>query len=117
MAVEAIGISAAQVGPVAYTACRQATSADANLWQQCTAMVDLMEHRSDSLIARLIGAGIDKRMTGNAKPGQQLAVQMDRFMKLDLASTSSCDDLRAKLAVMRRLAVEGEAAVARDLAR
>lgn len=38
-------------------------------------------------------------------------------MKVDIASTSSCADLRAKLALMRRLAVEGEAAVAQDLAR
>ncbi len=80
-------------------------------------MVDLLEHRSDSLNARLIGAGIDRRMTGNAKPGQQVAAQRERLMKVDIVSTSSCADLRAKLALMRRLAVEGEAAVAQDLAR
>ncbi len=55
-------------------------------------------------------------MTGDAKPGRQIAQQMERISSLALMSSSSCTDLRAKLALMRRIAVEGDAAVARDLA-
>jgi len=113
MAIEAIGLSAAEVGPIGYTACRAATPADANIWQQCTALVDLLEHRSDSFYARTVGAAIDKRLTGNAEPAKQVAAQMAQLMALDLASSSSCTDLRGKLSLMRRMAVEGEVAVAR----
>ena len=117
LAIDAIGISAAQVAPIAYTACARATAADANLWQQCVAMVDVLEHRSDTLMARGAGARMDRRLTGNVEPGQRLSTQARALLALELAATSSCDDLRAKLAVMRRMAVEGEVAVARDLAR
>jgi hypothetical protein len=111
LAIEAIGISAAQGGPGGYTACKLATPADANAWQQCVAMADLLEHRSDSLLARRIGASIDKKLTGNTKASEQVAAQMEDMLALDLASSSGCGDLRAKLADMRRIAVDGEASL------
>jgi len=111
LAVEAIGISAVQVGPGAYTACRLATPANANVWQQCMAMAHVLEHRSDSLQARMTGASIDQKLTGNAKPSRQAAAEMKGMLALDLASSSSCGDLRAKLADMRRMAVGGEASL------
>jgi len=111
----AIGGHVRDVEPSAYTACRHSTPADANIWQQCTAMVDLLEHRSDSLFARRAGASIDKRMTGNDRPMKVVAAQMHRLLAMDLAGASSCADLRDKLALMRRIAVDGEADVARDL--
>lgn len=117
LAVDAIGISAAQVGPIGYTFCKAAPRANANIWQQCVAMTDLLENRSDSLYARQVGASIDKRLTGNTKPGEQVAAQMKRWTAVDLASSSGCGDLRAKLALLRRMAVDGEATVTRDLAR
>ena len=117
LAAEAMGIAVAQVWPQSVMACRGATPANANAWQQCGSMIDLMEHRSDSLLVRAIGATLDKRLTGNAKPLALLAAQRERLDALDIASSSSCIDLRAKLALMRRLAVEGEAGVAIDLAR
>ena len=117
LAVDAIGISAAQVGPIGYTACKGAPRGDANIWQQCVAMVDLLENRSDSLYARQVGASIDQRLTGNAKPGRRVAAQMRGLMTLDLASSSGCGDLRAKLALLRRMAIEGEVAATADLAR
>ena len=110
-AVDAIGISAAQIGPGGYTACKRATQADANAWQQCVAMVDLLEHRSDSLQARMAGASIDKKLSGNAKPSEQVAREMEHMLALDIASSSGCGDLRAKLADMRRMAVDGEASL------
>jgi hypothetical protein len=110
LAIDAIGISAAQVGPIGYTACKGVLRANANVWQQCVAMTDLLENRSDSLYARQVGASIDKRLTGNTKPGEQVAAQMKRWMAVDLASSSGCGDLRAKLALLRRMAVEGEVA-------
>jgi hypothetical protein len=110
LAIEAIGIAAAQAGPASVMACRQATPADANLWQECTAMVDLLEHRSDSLFARMVGATIDKHQTGNGEPAQRVAARLHQLMALDLASSSSCSDLRAKLSLMRRMAVDGEMA-------
>ena len=111
LAIDAIGIAAAQVGPASFIACRNATPADANLWQECTAMVDLLEHRSDSLFARMVGANIEKRQTGNDKPAMQVAAQMRQLTALDLASSSSCSDLRGKLSLMRRIAVDGEIVV------
>lgn len=111
LAIDAIGIAAAQVGPASMMACRNATPADANLWQECTAMVDLLEHRSDSLFARMVGATIDKRQTGNDRAATQVAAQMHQMTALDLASSSSCSDLRGKLSLMRRMAVDGEIAV------
>lgn len=116
-AVDAIGIAAAQIGPIGYTACAHATPANANVWQQCVAMVDLLEHRSDTLMARGVGTSIDRRLTGNVEPGKQLSVQRGHLLALQLASTSSCDDLRAELSIIRRLGVDGEVAVAQDLAR
>lgn len=117
LAVDAIGISAAQVGPIGYTACKGVPRDDANMWQQCVAMVDLLENRSDSLYARQVGASLDQRLTGNAKPGKRIAAQMRGLMTLDLASSSGCGDLRAKLALLRRMAIEGEVAATADLAR
>jgi hypothetical protein len=116
LAVDAIGIAAAQVGPIGYTACKGASRDNANVWQQCVALVDLLENRSDSLYARQVGASIDRRLTGNAKPGERVAAQMTGLMTLDLASSSGCGDLRAKLALLRRMAIEGEAAATADLA-
>ena len=111
LAIDAIGIAAAQVGPASVMACREATPRDANLWQECTAMVDLLEHRSDSLFARMVGATIDKHQTGNGAAATQVAAQMHQLTALDLASSSSCSDLHGKLSLMRRMAVDGEIAV------
>ncbi len=116
LAIDAIGLAAAQVGPVVYTACARATPADANLWQQCVAMADLLERRSDTLMARGVGAGIDRRLTGNPEAGRRVSAQTVRLLALELASSSSCGDLRAKLSFMRRLGSEGDAAVAQELA-
>lgn len=116
MAIEAIGLQAAQVSPIAYTACTRVTPAVANIWQQCVAMVDVLEHRSDTLMARSAGAAIERRLTGNAEPTREVAAQRDRLAAFELGSTSSCADLHAKLAVLRRMAVEGDVAVAADLA-
>jgi len=110
LAIDAVGIAAAQFGPASVMACRQATPADANLWQECTSMVYLLEHRSDSLFARMVGATIDKHQTGNGEPAERIAAQMHQLTALDLASSSSCSDLRAKLSLMRRIAVDGEMA-------
>jgi hypothetical protein len=112
LAIDAFGIAAAQVGAVSALGCREATSsADANLWQQCIALADLLEHRSDTLSARGMGAAIDKRQTGNAVPAKQVAAQVQHLASLDLESSSSCSDLRSKLVLMRRMAVEGDATV------
>jgi len=115
MSMDAIGISAAQVGPIGFMACKRATPADANVWQQCVAMVDLLEHRSDSLLARMIGAAIDKTLTGNAEPGQQVVALMNQKMSLDLAASTGCEDLRAKLAFLRRMAIDGEVSASQSL--
>lgn len=117
MSMDAIGISAAQVDPIGFTACERASPADANVWQQCVAMVDLLEHHSDSLMARMTGASIDRTLTGNTKPAQQFAALMNQKMSLDLAAAVGCEDLRAKLAFLRRMAVEGEVSAAQGLAR
>ncbi len=111
LAIEAIGIAAAQVGPATIMACREATPEDANSWQECTALLDLLEHRSDSLYSRMVGARIDQRLTGNGAPLAQVAAQMRQLTALDLASSASCPDLRGKLSLMRRMAVDGEMAV------
>lgn len=111
LAVDAIGIAAAQVGPASIMACREATPADANIWHECTAMVDLLEHRSDSLFSRMVGATIDKRQTGNGAPLAQVAAQMHQLTALDLASSASCSDLRGKLSLLRRMAIDGEMSV------
>jgi hypothetical protein len=107
MSTDAIGISAAQVGPVALGACRYASPADANIYQQCLAMRDLLENRSDSTVLRLIGAGIDRRLTGDAAPGQRLAARLARWNERLAPSSTGCADLRAKLGWLRRLAVDG----------
>ncbi len=114
LAIDAIGISAAQVGTRGYSACRFVPPSNANVWQQCVAMADLLEHRSDSLRARMTGASIDQQLTGNTKPREQIAIRVNRMATLDLASSSGCGDLRSKLALMRRMAVEGEVAATFD---
>jgi hypothetical protein len=109
LAIEAIGISAAQAGPVGYTLCRQATPANANTWQQCVAMSDLLARRSDSMQARLIGASIAQRLTGDPRPRAEAEAQMKRMLATTqgLDASTGCGDLRGKLALMRRMAVEG----------
>ena len=118
LSLQAAGISAAQVGTRGYLACSKATSANANVWQQCLALADLMTQRSDSLLEESLGQRLHQRLTGEPRSARQVAA-LDRQFDLGrgFGSSSSCEDLRAKLAVMRRLAVEGEVAVARDLAR
>jgi hypothetical protein len=59
---------------------------------------------------RMVGATIDKHQTGNGEPAERVAAQMHRLMTLDLASSSSCSDLRGKLSLMRRMAIGGEMA-------
>jgi hypothetical protein len=59
----------------------------------------------------MVGATIDKRQTGNTGPAERVAAQMRQLTALDLASSSSCADLRLKLSLMRRMAVDGEMAV------
>ena len=116
LAIDAIGISAAEVWPAGFRTCVQATpGADANFWQQCVQMVDLLEHRSDTLMARMMGASLDRRMTGNVEPGKMVSAQLARLMTLHLESSASCDDLRTKVSVLRRMAMEGEAAFAEGL--
>ena len=112
LAIEATGISAAQVGPIGYTVCKHATPANANVWQQCVAMADLLTHRSDSLQARLIGASMAQRLTGDLRPREKAEAQMKRMLSatLELDGSTGCRDLRGKLALMRRVAVEGEVA-------
>jgi hypothetical protein len=118
LAIDASGIAMAQVGTASELACRDATpSADANLWQQCIALVDLLEHRSDSLSARATGAAIDKRQTGNAEPANRVAAQMQKLSALGLESSSSCADLRGKLSLMRRMAVDGDMAIVQGAGR
>ncbi len=117
LAEHAIGLSAAQAGPAGYTVCRHATSANANVWQQCLAVADLLAQRSDTLLQRAFGQRLHQQLTGEPRSAAQIAA-LERMYRadIDLFTTSGCDDLRAKLAVLRRMAVEGQVAVAQDLA-
>ncbi len=60
---------------------------------------------------------VDRRLTGNVEAGKQVSAQRSRLLALELAWTSRCDDLRAKLSVIHRMAIEGDVAVVQDLDR
>ncbi len=107
MSVDAIGISAAQVGPVTISACRYATPENANVWQQCLAMRDLLENHSDSIVLRMAGASIDKRLTGNAEPLKRVLAQIDRLPVALPGSATGCRDLRRQVDFLRRAAANG----------
>ncbi|MCK9688813.1 hypothetical protein [Scleromatobacter humisilvae] len=118
LAERAIGISAAEVGTYGVTACSRATTANANVWQQCLGLADLITRRSDSLLAISLGETLHQRLTGEPKSAERAAA-LDRMLKAQAAllAASNCDELRDELAVLRRMAIEGEAAVLQDLAR
>lgn len=116
LAIEAIGISAATPGPTAMSWCHLATPADANLWQQCTALGDLLQQRSDTLTARLAGASIHRRQTRDTVPSDRVIAQMGLMSERLPATTSGCRDLRDHLATLRRLGLEGDVALVQDLA-
>ncbi len=107
MSTDAIGIAAAQVGPAAITACRYATPANANVWPQCLAMRDLLENHSDSVVLRMAGASIDKRLTGNAEPLARVDAQIDRLAVAFPGSATGCRDLRRQVDFLRRAAEIG----------
>ncbi len=119
LAVDAMGIVAAQVGSRALGLCRASARPDANRQQQCAALVDRMEHHADTVWTRTLGANADKRMTGNERLLREIQALASRENQASIWSiaASGCADLRSKLASMRRLAVEGDFAVAQDLAR
>jgi hypothetical protein len=107
MSIDAIGIAAAQVGPFAVSACRYATPANANVWQQCAAMLDLLENHSDSPALRMIGASLDRRITGNAASGKRVEAQLDQMLAAFPVSATGCQDLYRKIDFLRRAAVVG----------
>ena len=119
LAGDAMGIIAAQVASRALSLCRASARPDANRQQQCTALIDLVEHHADTVSTRTFGALADKHMTGNERPLREIQALASRENQALIGSfaASGCNDLRSKLAFMRRLAVEGDFAVAQDLAR
>ena len=117
LAVEAIGLSAAQAGPVSLTACGYATPANANVYQQCLAMRDLLENHSDSPMLRMFGASIDRRLTGSDAALKRVDAQMKQWAEAFPQSSTGCRDLRQKLGLLHRAAVAGPIAVMGEVVR
>ena len=118
LAERAVGISAAQAGTHGFFACSRATTPNVDVWQECVAMADLLARHSDTLQDVSLGEALRQRLTGVPKsPEDVFTLERMREKEEALFTSSSCDELRDQLAILRRMAVEGEVAVARDLAR
>ncbi len=107
LAADATALSAAQVGSASLTACRLATPAQADTWQQCLAMRDLLEHHSDSLMLRMTGASLDQRLSGSDAASKRVAAQVEQEAAAFPQSSTGCADLRRQLAALREAAIRG----------
>lgn len=116
LAVEAIGLSAAQIG-YEFTLtklCRASAPADANRMQLCLASARLLADHSDTTLTRAIGVSLEARLTGDRRRlERQRATPTDPVFKA-LDAPTSCAQLRLNLQVWRRLAQVGEIGLLHD---
>jgi hypothetical protein len=112
LAIDAIGIAAADPWPSVPAMCRHATPADANAWQQCRAVIELLENRADSLMLRAAGASLDRRLTGATAPAARVSALVRRWTLAFPVRPSGCAEMRRGLALLRDAAVRGQAAAA-----
>lgn len=116
LAVEVIGLSAAQVTNefALSQLCRSSAAMDANRQQLCGAAARLLADHSDTLLGRMIGVSLDARLTGDTSRLQRLrAAPPDPVFK-ELAEPGSCAELRRNVQVLRRLAQVGETGLPRE---
>jgi hypothetical protein len=116
MAVDAIGVSAAQEMPaLAVTKpCSASAVLDANRKQLCTAVATLLADRSDTLLLRMMGVSLDARLTGDRSRLERFRARPKDPLFERLEAPTSCAELRSNALVLRRLAQVGEVAVLRE---
>jgi len=116
LAVEAIGLSAAQVSHELTLSqlCRASAATDANRRQLCGAAARLLAEHSDTLLGHMLGVSLDARLTGDTSRLERMrATPPDPVFK-ELDDPGSCAQLRRGLQVLRRLATVGETGLVRE---
>ena len=116
LAVDAIGLSAAQVSHELTLSqlCRASAATDANRRQLCGAAARLLAEHSDTLLGHMLGVSLDARLTGDTSRLERMrATSPDPVFK-ELDEPGSCAQLRRGLQVLRRLATVGETGLVRE---
>lgn len=109
LSVMGIGMAAAQtinVGTL-LRGCRDAAVADANRSQLCTNIADLLFEHSDTSTARMFGASITKRMTGDGNRSEQVVKEQQFWIANDVVPPHGCAELHSQLAFIHSLATRG----------
>jgi hypothetical protein len=109
LSVMGIGMASAQPVDLAVLSkgCRDPAVADANRFQLCTKVADLLFEHSDTDMPRLFGAAITKRMTGVGTRSEQVHKELQFWTANDLVAPRGCTELRSQLALMHSLATRG----------
>jgi hypothetical protein len=116
LAVDAIGLSAAQISHELTLSqlCRSSAPTDANRQQLCGAAARLLAEHSDTLLGHMLGVSLDARLTGDtSRLDRMRAAPPDPIFK-ELDDPGSCAQLRHGLQVLRRLATVGETGLVRE---
>lgn len=116
LAVDAIGLSAAQISHELTLSqlCRLSAPTDANRQQLCGAAARLLAEHSDTLLGHMLGVSLDAHLTGDTSRLERMrATPLDPIFK-ELDDPGSCAQLRRGLQVLRRLATVGETGLVRE---
>jgi len=102
----AVGIAAAQLQPIGTLArvCKPAPLPDANRAQHCSRIADLLFEHSDTPMLRMMGAGMTRRVTGNAARVELVSREIDRMTEPAEPGATSCDRLRERMKLWTRMA-------------
>lgn len=116
LAVEALGMSAAQTMPLQTLtqSCGRAELADANRRQVCSAIADLFMQRSDSYLLQTVGGGLGRRLGNDAEPLDGSRTEINALLMATLSTSLACDDVRRELRRFRRAVQIGEVQAMRE---
>ncbi len=116
LAIEAVGLSAAQPGNefTLSRLCRASAAADANRRQSCLAAARVLADHADTTLARAVGVSLEAHLTGDPARLQRLRARPTDPAFLALDTPASCGQLRRNLQLWRRLAQVGEIGVLRE---
>lgn len=116
LAMEAIGLSAAQISGefTLNRLCRASAATDANRQQLCGSAARLLAGHSDTLLGHMLGVSLDARLTGDTTRLDRMRATPDDPIFKELDAPGTCSDLRRDLRVLRRLATVGEMGLVRE---
>ena len=116
LAVQVLGMSAAQTMPLQtlMQSCGRADLADANRRQVCSAIADLLTHRSDSFLLQTIGGGLGRRLGNDAEALDKSRTEVNALLMATISTSLACADVRRELQRFQRGVQIGELGAMRE---